>query len=148
MGAAASLVARSDDNARLPEAFASRKIAGWLAGCCPADDVPRGRQPKERQKLHAPAVSAASYALFRRIAQLEVNLRGTIEELQALAEAKIEGPVARERLQHAGMLVGALKDALGKLGQGQDEDATRFAVDQLEGELIMVERKLGGARVH
>jgi len=110
--------------------------------------VPRGRRPKERQKLHALAVSAASYALFRRIAQLEVNLRGTIEELQALAEAKIEGPVARERLQHAGMLVGALKDALSKLGEGQDEDATRFAVDQLEGELVMVERKLGGARVH
>ena len=98
--------------------------------------------------MHGEAVSAASYALFRRIAQLEVNLRSTIEELQALAEAKIEGPVARERLQHAGMLVGALKDALGKLGEGQDEDATRFAVDQLEGELIVVERKLGGARVH
>src|SRR3954452_2930978 len=110
--------------------------------------MPRGRRPKERQKLHGEAVSAASYALFRRIAQLEVNLRSTIEELQALAEAKIEGPVARERLQHAGMLVGALKDALGKLGEGQDEDATRFAVDQLEGELIVVERKLGGARVH
>lgn len=110
--------------------------------------MPSGRRPKERQKLHGTGVSAASYALFRRIAQLEVNLRGTIEELQALAEAKIDGPVARERLQHAGMLVGALKDALAKLGEGQDEDATRFAIDQLEGELIMVERKLGGARVH
>lgn len=110
--------------------------------------MPSGRNPKDRQKLHGPAVSPASFALFRRIAQLEVNLRATIEELQALAEAKVEGPVARERLQHAGMLVGALKDALGRLGQGQDEDATRFAVDQLEGELVMVERKLGGARVH
>lgn len=110
--------------------------------------MPSGRRPKDRQKLHGAAVSAASVALFRRIAQLEVNLRGTIEELEALAEAKIDGPVARERLQHAGMLVGALKDALGRLGEGQDEDATRFAVDQLEGELVMVERKLGGARVH
>jgi hypothetical protein len=110
--------------------------------------MPRGRKPKDRQKLHAPATGAASFALFRRIAQLEVNLRGTLEELQALAEAKIEGPVARERLQHAGMLVEALKDALGRLGEGQDEDATRFAIDQLEGELILVERKLGGARVH
>jgi hypothetical protein len=110
--------------------------------------MPQGRRPKERQKLHGEAAGAEAYALFRRIAQLEVNLRGTIEELQALAEAKIDGPVARERLQHAGMLIGALKDALGKLGEGQDEDATRFAVDQLEGELIMVERKLGGARVH
>lgn len=110
--------------------------------------MPRGRKPKERQKIHGSSASAASFALFRRIAQLEVNLRGTIEELQALAEAKIDGPVARERLQHAGMLVEALKDALGRLGEGQDEDATRFAVDQLEGELIMVERKLGGARVH
>jgi len=110
--------------------------------------MPSGRNPKDRQKLHGSAVSAASFALFRRIAQLEVNLRATIEELQALAEAKVEGPVARERLQHAGMLVDALKDALGRLGEGQDEDATRFAVDQLEGELIMVERKLGGARVH
>jgi hypothetical protein len=110
--------------------------------------MPSGRNPKVRQKLHGTAVSPASFALFRRIAQLEVNLRATIEELQALAEAKVEGPVARERLQHAGMLVDALKDALGRLGQGQDEDATRFAVDQLEGELILVERKLGGARVH
>ena len=110
--------------------------------------MPSGRNPKDRQKLHGSAVSAASFALFRRIAQLEVNLRTTIEELQALAEAKVDGPVARERLQHAGMLVDALKDALGRLGQGQDEDATRFAVDQLEGELILVERKLGGARVH
>jgi hypothetical protein len=110
--------------------------------------VPRGRRPKERSKLHAPVVSAGSYALFRRIAQLEVSLRSTIEELQALAEAKVDGPVARERLQHAGMLVEALKDAMRRLGEGQDEDATRFAVDQLEGELILVERQLGGARVH
>jgi hypothetical protein len=110
--------------------------------------MPSGRNPKVRQKLHGTAVSAASFALFRRIAQLEVNLRATIEELQALADAKVEGPIARERLQHAGMLVDALKDALARLGQGQDEDATRFAVDQLEGELILVERKLGGARVH
>ena len=110
--------------------------------------MPSGRNPKDRQKLHGSAVSPAAFALFRRIAQLEVNLRATIEELQALADAKVEGPVARERLQHAGMLVDALKDALGRLGEGQDEDATRFAVDQLEGELILVERKLGGARVH
>jgi hypothetical protein len=110
--------------------------------------MPSGRNPKDRQKLHGSSVSAASFALFRRIAQLEANLRTTIDELQALAEAKVDGPVARERLQHAGMLVDALKDAMGRLGEGQDEDATRFAVDQLEGELILVERKLGGARVH
>jgi len=46
------------------------------------------------------------------------------------------------------MLVGALKDAMGRLGEGQDEDATRFAVGQLEGELLIVERTLGGSRVH
>jgi hypothetical protein len=110
--------------------------------------MPRGRSPKDRPPLRAPAAGAGSVELFRRIAQLEVNLRTTIQELQALAEAGLDGPVTRERLQHAGMLVGALKDAMGRLGEGQDEDATRFAVGQLEGELLIVERTLGGSRVH
>ncbi|HEY1329086.1 MAG TPA: hypothetical protein VGI14_19275 [Casimicrobiaceae bacterium] len=110
--------------------------------------MPRGRRPKERPPLRAPAPGSGSVELFRRIAQLEVNLRTTIQELQALAEAGLDGPVTRERLQHAGMLVGALKDAMSRLGEGQDEDATRFAVGQLEGELMIVERTLGGSRVH
>jgi hypothetical protein len=37
---------------------------------------------------------------------------------------------------------------MSRLGEGQDEDATRFAVGQLEGELLIVERTLGGSRVH
>lgn len=110
--------------------------------------MPRGRRPKERPPLRAPVSGAAAVELFRRIAQLEVNLRTTIQELQALAEAGLDGPVTRERLQHAGMLIDALKDAMGRLGEGQDEDATRFAVSQLEGELMIVERTLGGSRVH
>ena len=109
--------------------------------------MPQGRRPRDRPPIN-PAVAPESVALFRRIAQLEVDLRGTIQELQALADAKLDGPVARERLQHAGMLVDALKDALARLGEGQDEDATRFAVGQLEGELMIVERTLGGSRVH
>jgi hypothetical protein len=110
--------------------------------------MPSGRQPKQRPKLHAASAGSASFALFRRIAQLEVDLRKTIQELQALADAKLDGPVSRERLAHAGMLVEALKEALARLGQGEDEDATRFSVGQLEGELIMVERSLGGSRLH
>jgi hypothetical protein len=110
--------------------------------------MPSGRRPKDRQRLHTPPGGARSFALFRRIAQLEVNLRTTIQELQALAEAKLDGPITRERLQHAGMLIEALKEALARLGEGQDEDATRFAIDQLEGELLIVERTLGGSRVH
>ncbi len=110
--------------------------------------MPIGRRPKERKQLHVTTADSRSYALFRRIAQLEANLRSTIEELQALAHARLDGPVTRERLQHAGMLVDALKEALARLGQGEDEDATRFAIDQLEGELLIVERTLGGSRVH
>jgi hypothetical protein len=110
--------------------------------------MPNGRRPKDRPKLHAPASGAASFALFRRIAQLEVDLRKTIQELQALADAKLTGPVSRERLQHAGMLIEALKEALARLGEGQDEDATRFSVGQLEGELMIVERSLGGSQLH
>ena len=46
------------------------------------------------------------------------------------------------------MLIEALKEALARLGEGQDEDATRFSVGQLEGELMIVERSLGGSQLH
>ena len=108
----------------------------------------RGRRPRERQKRRPVPESAAAYALFRRIAQLEADLRRTIEELQAIAESDHDRSLSRDRLQHADLVVGALKDALGQLGEGQDEDATRLAIGQLEGELIIVERTLGGSRVH
>src|SRR3954465_7085507 len=105
--------------------------------------MPSGRRPKDRQRLHTQATGSRSFALFRRIAQLEVNLRSTIQELQALADAKLDGPIPRECLRRGGMLVEALQEALARLGEGQDEDATRFAIDQLEGELLIVERTLG-----
>ena len=110
--------------------------------------MPRGRKPRERQRRNAGPDGSPSVALFRRIAQLETDLRRTIEELQAIAESDLDRTRSRERLQHADLVVGALKDALAQLGEGQDEDATRLAIGQLEGELIIVERTLGGSRVH
>jgi hypothetical protein len=107
-----------------------------------------GRKPRERPRRSAGSESPQAVALFRRIAQLETDLRRTIDELQAIAESDIDRGSSRERLQHADLVVGALKDALAQLGEGQDEDATRLAIGQLEGELIIVERNLGGSRVH
>ena len=107
-----------------------------------------GRKPRERPRRAAGGESTEAVALFRRIAQLETDLRRTIEELQAIAESETEHAGSRERLQHADLVVGALKDALEELGDGQDEDATRLAIGQLECELIIVERTLGGSRVH
>ena len=110
--------------------------------------MPTGRKPRERHRRNGDSDAGPSVALFRRIAQLETDLRRTIEELQAIAESELDRAHSRERLQHADLVVGALKDALSQLGEGQDEDATRLAIGQLEGELIIIERTLGGSRVH
>jgi hypothetical protein len=110
--------------------------------------MPSGRKPRERRRRSGRQASTEGVELFRRIAQLESDLRRTIEELQAIAESDTDQRGSRERLQHADLVVGALKDALAQLGEGQDEDATRLAIGQLEGELIIVERTLGGSRVH
>jgi hypothetical protein len=107
-----------------------------------------GRKPRERARRFGESASPEGVELFRRIAQLESDLRRTIEELQAIAGSETDHGGSRERLQHADLVVGALKDALAQLGEGQDEDATRLAIGQLEGELIIVERTLGGSRVH
>jgi hypothetical protein len=56
--------------------------------------------------------------------------------------------MAVARIALSAFLIGLPTFAVAAGGEGQDEDATRMTIGQLEGELIIVERTLGGSRVH
>jgi len=87
-------------------------------------------------------------ALIAEIAAAEQALREALLELvQRLSEGK-RGKATDELMQHCREMAEILSSAVGQLGEGPDEDATRAMAARMLAHLVEIERGLKRSGLH